>query len=465
MPPCRTTRNPTRSRSPLVRLRHRPPVRTSPRSPDPRNCCRRTRPVSNLGHAGTALESNHRTASPEGWRLTGHRLGLRRMVVARPSISTDPPDGQPSSCADSVRRHRSRFIRGRFGRSARRLVPCRGIPGILIRDSTRIVRPSRTGVVRVSRLFAGTPWDRPPTCDCCGRLESQCSCPPAVPEAKRIPPDQQAARLMTERRAKGKLVTVIAGLDAEANDLNELGARLKNACGAGGTVKERADRAPGRSPPGGREGPPGDRLQDQGRPRLMLRGSGRVCRPATSERGRLPQRVRSRRLRRVRDQVPKSGMPKPIDPSGSADRTDAAQRHPWLLGRSDRSIVQTDRRQRGGECAAAGRRALEERFEQPPVRLERADHEPDRAGPVGRRRCSAADRVRRIRVRDVPRHSLDNGPPPGHHGAARFGGGRPAPGLRRHGGELVPAGPSAVDSRAPGMSRFQPQYHRSQESS
>jgi translation initiation factor 1 len=43
---------------------------------------------------------------------------------------------------------------------------------------------------------------------------------------------------MTERRAKGKLVTVIAGLDPEVNDLNELGARVKNACGAGGTVKE-----------------------------------------------------------------------------------------------------------------------------------------------------------------------------------------------------------------------------------
>jgi translation initiation factor 1 len=42
---------------------------------------------------------------------------------------------------------------------------------------------------------------------------------------------------MTERRAKGKLVTVIAGLDPGANDLDELGARLKGACGAGGTVK------------------------------------------------------------------------------------------------------------------------------------------------------------------------------------------------------------------------------------
>jgi hypothetical protein len=47
---------------------------------------------------------------------------------------------------------------------------------------------------------------------------------------KRIPPEQQTARLMTERRAKGKLVTVIAGLDPAGNDLTELATRLKNAC-------------------------------------------------------------------------------------------------------------------------------------------------------------------------------------------------------------------------------------------
>ena len=92
-------------------------------------------------------------------------------------------------------------------------------------------------------------------------------------------------------------------------------------------------------------------------------------------------------------------------------------------------------RMRGGRSPCTGRA-----FEQAPVRPERAHHEPDPAGPVGRRRCSAADRVRRIRVRDVPRHSLDNGPPPGQHGADRFRGGRPAPGPRRHGGELVAPG-------------------------
>lgn len=90
----------------------------------------------------------------------------------------------------------------------------------------------------MTRLFAGTPWDRPPTCDRCGRLESECSCPPPVAESRRIPPDRQTARLTTERRAKGKLVTVISGLDPGANDLDELAARLRGACGAGGTVKD-----------------------------------------------------------------------------------------------------------------------------------------------------------------------------------------------------------------------------------
>jgi translation initiation factor 1 len=108
----------------------------------------------------------------------------------------------------------------------------------LTRISPLTSRSFRNGVVRVSRLFAGTPWDRPPTCDRCGRLESECSCPPLIPEVNRIPPQQQTARLMTERRAKGKLVTVIAGLVLDDNDLNELATRLKNACGAGGTVKD-----------------------------------------------------------------------------------------------------------------------------------------------------------------------------------------------------------------------------------
>ena len=90
----------------------------------------------------------------------------------------------------------------------------------------------------MGRLFAGTPFDRPPTCDRCGLLESACSCPPVAVELIRIPPGEQTARLRVEKRPKGKVVTVVAGLDPAGNDLAYLAAKLKGRCGAGGTVKE-----------------------------------------------------------------------------------------------------------------------------------------------------------------------------------------------------------------------------------
>lgn len=90
----------------------------------------------------------------------------------------------------------------------------------------------------MTRLFAGTPWDRPPTCETCGRLESECTCPPKREEPLRIPPDKQTARLLLEKRPKGKVVTVVSGLDPEGNDLADLATRLKTACGSGGTLKD-----------------------------------------------------------------------------------------------------------------------------------------------------------------------------------------------------------------------------------
>jgi translation initiation factor 1 len=90
----------------------------------------------------------------------------------------------------------------------------------------------------VTRLFAGTPWDRPPTCERCGQLESECNCPTPTAEPRRLPPETQTARLALEKRPKGKLVTVIGALDPEGNDLPGLAAHLKAACGTGGTLKE-----------------------------------------------------------------------------------------------------------------------------------------------------------------------------------------------------------------------------------
>lgn len=90
----------------------------------------------------------------------------------------------------------------------------------------------------MGRLFAGTPWDRPPTCERCGKLEAECRCPPEVAEPVRLEPAGQTARLRVEKRPKGKVVTVVSGLDPIGNDLPGLAAQLKARCGTGGTVKD-----------------------------------------------------------------------------------------------------------------------------------------------------------------------------------------------------------------------------------
>lgn len=93
----------------------------------------------------------------------------------------------------------------------------------------------------MGRLFAGTPWDRPPRCERCGRLESECTCPPPPSaEPVRLDPASQTARLRVEKRPKGKLATVVRGLYPSGNDLADLASRLKSACGTGGTVKDDA---------------------------------------------------------------------------------------------------------------------------------------------------------------------------------------------------------------------------------
>ena len=92
----------------------------------------------------------------------------------------------------------------------------------------------------MGRLFAGTPWDRPPTCDRCGKPEADCRCPPVVDEPARLAPESQTARLRLEKRPRGKVVTAVSGLDPEGNDLDDLAAKLKARCGTGGTVKDGA---------------------------------------------------------------------------------------------------------------------------------------------------------------------------------------------------------------------------------
>ena len=85
-------------------------------------------------------------------------------------------------------------------------------------------------------LLAGTIFDRPPHCDRCDRLESECTCPPVQPD--RLAPGRQTARITVEKRKHGRTITVIRGLNAEDNDLDALVKQLKNACGAGGSVSD-----------------------------------------------------------------------------------------------------------------------------------------------------------------------------------------------------------------------------------
>ena len=92
---------------------------------------------------------------------------------------------------------------------------------------------------KMTRLFAGTQFDRPPHCEVCDKLEEECVCPPPLePEPFRIPPEKQTAILSIEKRKKGKSVTVIRGLVKDGNDLPALLTQLKNKCGAGGSVQD-----------------------------------------------------------------------------------------------------------------------------------------------------------------------------------------------------------------------------------
>lgn len=86
------------------------------------------------------------------------------------------------------------------------------------------------------RLFAGTPFDRPPTCERCQLLESDCQCPPHAVPIK--PPEKQIARVRLEKRKNGKWVTTIRDLDPSGDHLPDLLTKLKKHCGAGGAIDD-----------------------------------------------------------------------------------------------------------------------------------------------------------------------------------------------------------------------------------
>lgn len=65
---------------------------------------------------------------------------------------------------------------------------------------------------------------------------AECACPRGAGGAIVLPRDQQA-RVRREKR-RGKVVTVIGGLDPVASDLGALLKRFRTSLGTGGTVSE-----------------------------------------------------------------------------------------------------------------------------------------------------------------------------------------------------------------------------------
>lgn len=68
------------------------------------------------------------------------------------------------------------------------------------------------------------------------------------PKAERAAPPSSSSRsrskagirIRLDRRASGRVVTVVTGLPGSASEVDALGRGLKSACGAGGTVKDGA---------------------------------------------------------------------------------------------------------------------------------------------------------------------------------------------------------------------------------
>lgn len=85
-------------------------------------------------------------------------------------------------------------------------------------------------------LFDNTNLEQPVTCPACGKATAQCDCPRYSGGALCLPKDQDA-RVRREKR-RGKWVTVVTGLNANATDLKPLAKNLKAQCASGGSVTD-----------------------------------------------------------------------------------------------------------------------------------------------------------------------------------------------------------------------------------
>jgi len=86
----------------------------------------------------------------------------------------------------------------------------------------------------VAGLFAGTPLERPVTCERCGQPHGWCPCP-RTRAGKVAVPGEQPARVRREKRT-GKVVTVVFGIDLAEPHLKAFAVELKKTLSTGGTV-------------------------------------------------------------------------------------------------------------------------------------------------------------------------------------------------------------------------------------
>ena len=85
-------------------------------------------------------------------------------------------------------------------------------------------------------LFDGSKLEQPVSCASCKKAMADCTCPRDRAGNLCRPADQEA-RVRREKR-RGKWVTVVAGLNAEATDLKQLAKNLKAKCASGGSVTD-----------------------------------------------------------------------------------------------------------------------------------------------------------------------------------------------------------------------------------